>query len=44
MARTLRSWEDEPVPAAARMIAQQNTERHLALWRLRNGDSAESSE
>ncbi len=44
MARTLRSWEDEPVPPAARMIAQQNAERHLARWRLRNGDSAEPSE
>jgi uncharacterized protein len=39
MARTLRDWEDEPVPPAARMLAQQNTERHLARWRLRNGDN-----
>ncbi len=44
MARTLRSWEDEPVPAAARMIAQHNAERHLARWRLRNDDSAAPSE
>ncbi len=41
MARTRRSWEDEPVPPAARMIARQNAERHLARWLLRNGDSAE---
>jgi uncharacterized protein len=44
MARTLSSWEDELVPAEARMIARQNAERHLAHWRLRNGDSAASSE
>jgi len=41
MARTLRGWEDEPVPPAARMIAQQNAEEHLARWRLRNGDSGQ---
>ncbi len=44
MARTLRGWEHEPVPPAARMIAKQNAERHLARWRLRNGDSARPSE
>jgi uncharacterized protein len=44
MARTLRNLEDEPVPPAARMIAQQKAERHLALWRLRNGDSTDPSE
>jgi len=44
MARTLRSWEDEPVPPAARMIARRNAERHLARWRLRNSDSAEPSD
>ncbi|MGH3819799.1 MAG: aKG-HExxH-type peptide beta-hydroxylase, partial [Pseudonocardiaceae bacterium] len=41
MARTLRSWEDELVPAEARMIARQNAERHLARWRLRNGEPSE---
>lgn len=44
MARTLRGWEDEPVPWAARRIAQQNAEEHLARWQLRNGDSAEPFE
>jgi hypothetical protein len=44
MGRTLRGWEDEPVPPAARMLAQQNAERHLARWRLRNGDNAEPFE
>jgi HEXXH motif-containing protein len=39
MARILHGWEDEPVPPEARMIAQQNAERHLARWWLRNGDS-----
>lgn len=37
MARTLRGWEDEPVPPTARMLAQEKAERHLARWRLRNG-------
>jgi HEXXH motif-containing protein len=44
MARTLRSWEDEPVPSLAQMIAQRSAERHLARWRLRNGESAEPFE
>ena len=44
MAQTLRGWEDEPVLPVARMIAQQNAERHLGRWRLRNGDSAAPSE
>lgn len=44
MARTLRGWESEPVPPEARMIAQQDAERHLARWRLRNGDTATPSE
>jgi uncharacterized protein len=44
MARTLRGWEDEPVPPEARIIAQQNADRHLACWQLRNGDSAAPSE
>ncbi len=44
MARTVHGWEDEPVPPAARMIAQQNAERHLVCWQLRNGDSAAPSE
>jgi len=44
MARTLGGWEDERVPPSARIIAQQGAERHLARWRLRNGDSAEASE
>lgn len=44
MARTLHGWEDEPVPPAARMIAQQKAKRHLACWQLRNGDSAAPSE
>jgi HEXXH motif-containing protein len=44
MARTLRGWEAEPVPPVAQLIAQQNAERHLARWQLRNGDSAELSE
>ncbi|MGH4000847.1 MAG: HEXXH motif domain-containing protein [Pseudonocardiaceae bacterium] len=43
MARALRGWEDELVPPTARMIAKQNAERHLARWRLRNGDSAKSA-
>lgn len=37
MAQTLRGWEGEPVPPEAQMIAQENGERHLARWRLRNG-------
>jgi uncharacterized protein len=37
MARTLRGWEEEPVPRAARAIAQQHAERHLARWQRRNG-------
>jgi uncharacterized protein len=44
MAQTLRGWEDDPVPAAARMLAQQNAERHLARWRLCNGAGATLSQ
>lgn len=44
MARTLRGWENEPVPPAARMIAQRNAERHLTHWRLRNGEGAEPAQ
>lgn len=44
MARTLRDWEGEPVPPEARMIAQKKAERHLADWRLRNGENATPSE
>lgn len=44
MAQTLRGWEDEPVPPAARIIARQNAERHLACWQLRNGDRTAPSD
>lgn len=40
MARTLRGWEGEPVPPEARMLAEERAERHLARWRLRNGEGA----
>ncbi|MBV9143656.1 MAG: hypothetical protein JO115_22525 [Pseudonocardiales bacterium] len=43
MAQTLRGWEDEPVPPAAQRIAQRNAERHLARWRLRNGEGTKPS-
>lgn len=39
MAKTLRGWEHEPVHSQAQTIAQQNAERHLTRWRLRNTDS-----
>lgn len=38
MARTLRSWEDESVPPEALELAEGKAQRHLASWRLRNGD------
>jgi HEXXH motif-containing protein len=43
MARTLQGWEGEPVPLEAQMIAQQNAERHLARWCLRNSEGAAPS-
>jgi HEXXH motif-containing protein len=30
--RTLRSWQDEPVPIKAQTVARQDAERHLARW------------
>jgi uncharacterized protein len=44
MARTLRGWENEPVPPEARVVAEQHAERHRDHWRRRNGDSADPSE
>ncbi|MDN3353812.1 HEXXH motif domain-containing protein [Actinomadura sp. DC4] len=35
---TLRSWADEPVPAAAAAQARREEERHRAHWRRDNGE------
>jgi HEXXH motif-containing protein len=37
MARTLKSWQDEPVPAAARAAADRQAAAHLTRWRLDHG-------
>jgi HEXXH motif-containing protein len=38
MARTLRAWQDERVPAASLTAARQAADHHQALWRLHHGD------
>lgn len=37
MARTLSSWRDEPVPAAAQANADREAAAHLTRWQLANG-------
>jgi HEXXH motif-containing protein len=37
MARTLRSWQDEPVPGEAQALAREEAEQHLASWRSAHG-------
>jgi uncharacterized protein len=37
MGRTLRSWEDEPVPAEAQAVARQEAGQHLARWQTTHG-------
>lgn len=37
IARTLSSWRDEPVPAAARARADRQATAHRTRWRLDNG-------
>lgn len=37
MARTLRQWQDEPVPGGAQALARDEAEQHLARWRSANG-------
>jgi uncharacterized protein len=37
MARTLRSWQDDPVPSEARALARDEANQHLACWRSANG-------
>jgi len=37
MARTLSSWRDEPVPAAAQARADRQATAHRTRWRLDNG-------
>jgi uncharacterized protein len=37
MARTLRQWQDEPVPGDAQALAHDDAEQHLARWRSANG-------
>ncbi|HZE33095.1 MAG TPA: HEXXH motif-containing putative peptide modification protein, partial [Actinoallomurus sp.] len=38
MHRTLRAWQDEPVPVDAAALARRDEERHRAHWRRRNGE------
>jgi HEXXH motif-containing protein len=38
MHRTLRAWQDEPVPVDAAALARRDEERHRAYWRHRNGE------
>jgi uncharacterized protein len=40
MARTLKAWQDEPVPEEALALAREEADQHLALWRARNGAAA----
>jgi HEXXH motif-containing protein len=37
MARTLKAWAAEPIPARARTLAQQEAERHRRRWESVNG-------
>jgi uncharacterized protein len=37
MARTARSWQDEPVPAEAASQARREADRHQAIWQAANG-------
>jgi uncharacterized protein len=37
MAQTLNSWQDEPVPAEALVLARDEAEEHLARWQSTNG-------
>jgi len=37
MARTLRTWQDEPVPEEALALAREEADDHLARWRSKNG-------
>jgi uncharacterized protein len=37
MARTLRQWQDEPVPGDAQALARDEAEQHLARWRSAHG-------
>lgn len=37
MARTLRAWQDEPVPSAAQELADGESVRHLTRWQAVNG-------
>ena len=37
MGRTLRHWQDEPVPAAAQALARRQAELHFARWKTDHG-------
>jgi uncharacterized protein len=37
MARTVSSWCNDPVPAAAQLYARDAAQRHIARWQLDNG-------
>ncbi|GAB3156701.1 HEXXH motif domain-containing protein [Microbispora hainanensis] len=40
MARRLDDWRREPVSAVSAAMAREAADRHLALWRERNGDES----